>query len=117
MTINQSVTEQSVEKARDELRRNRSVLMTFLSNYKDFSPADARRHKAAAKHIAKMMLSLNKVVFLKKQQEILTSMQELYGAVSIPTASVDKQFRKNLERLQQEREKFNRDNDRLSSLL
>lgn len=113
MRINQSVTEQSVEGARQALRQERSVLMTYLRNYESSSEADRRRHKAVARHVAKMMLSLNKVVFLKKQQEILTSMRELYDAVRLPTASVVQKWQNNLALLQQERARFNRYCDEL----
>jgi hypothetical protein len=54
-----------------------------------------------------MMLSLNKIVFLKKQKDILGSMLDLYGVVGIPTQGIQQKWNNNHALLLRERDLFN----------
>ena len=107
MRIDQHVSDKSVDGMRQGLRRAMKEIKTYHDNF-EVGAKDARHYKKAARHLSKMMLSLNKVVFLKKQQEILESVRDLYSTVGLSEKSVQRKWDSNHAQLLRERDALNK---------
>lgn len=106
MRIDPQVSDHSVEKMRNGLRKEMKQIQTFVRNF-DVNAKDKAYHKKVARHLYKMMLSLNKLVFLKKQQEILDSIRDLYGMVGLPKKGIQRKWDLNHAQLLRERDALN----------
>lgn len=102
-----NTTQQSIERVRQALRQERSSIISYFQNYTIENNQERTYYQRLVQQISKMTLSLNKVLYLKKQEEILSSMIELYQTVGINLTNINRNWQNNHTRLLQEYERYN----------
>lgn len=102
-----NTTQQSIERVRQALRQERSSIISYFQNYTIENNQERTYYQRLVQQISKMTLSLNKVLYFKKQEEILSSMIELYQTVGINLTNINRNWQNNHTRLLQEYERYN----------
>lgn len=98
--------QQSIHAVANALRQEKSSILSYFQN---FCPENEEMvyYRRAAQQLGSMLSCLNRVLFLMKQQQILSSVKELYEVVGIPLAGINRKWRDNHERLLREHERYN----------
>lgn len=74
------VRQQSIQNVRRALRQEKSSILSYFGNFT--VPSQERSYyQELAEIITKMLLCLNKIVYLRNQQEIVSTMSELHRVV------------------------------------
>ena len=98
--------QQSIHAVANALRQEKSSILSYFQN---FCPENEEMvyYRRAAQQLGSMLSCLNRVLFLMKQQQILSSVKELYEVVGIPLAGINRKWRDNHERLLREHARYN----------
>lgn len=99
--------QQSIQAVANALRQEKSSILTYFPNFR-LENEQVLTYRRAAQQLGSMLSCLNRVLFLMKQQQILSSVKELYEMVGIPLADINRKWRDNHERLLREHERYNR---------
>ena len=74
------VRQQSVQEVRRALRQQKSNILSYFGNF-TVPSSEKTYYQALVEIITKMLLSLNKIVYLRNKQDIESSMAELHRVV------------------------------------
>lgn len=107
--------QQSIQAVANALRQEKSSILSYFQNFRPENE-EISHYRRTAQQLGSMLSCLNRVHFLMKQQQILSSIKELYEVVGIPLAGINRKWRDNHERLLQEHARYNRFYDGLAQI-
>lgn len=99
--------QQSITAVANALRQEKSSILSYFQNFRPGNE-EMGYYRRTAQQLGSMLSCLNRVLFLMKQQQILSSVKEMYEVVGIPVASINRKWRDNHDRLLQEHARYNR---------
>jgi propanediol dehydratase small subunit len=101
----ETLTQQSIGQTIQALRQQRSIVRTSFQNNM-VSNQDRDYNQRLVQQLSKMTLSIYKIQYLKKKEELLTSMRNLYQLADLNGAVLDRNWRNNHLQLQREKEQY-----------
>lgn len=102
------LTQQSLGQTIQALRQERSIVRTSFQNNMVVSNQDQEYYQRLIQHLANMTLSIYKIQYLKKKEELLTSMRDLYQLAGLNGNILDRNWNNNHTQLQREKEQYHR---------
>lgn len=103
----ETLTQQSIGQTIQALRQQRSIVRTSFQNNM-VSNQDRDYYQRLVQQLYKMTLSIYKIQYLQKKEELLSSMRNLYQLVGVNGAVLDRNWRNNHTQLELETEKYDR---------
>ena len=106
LRLSSITNQQSITAVASALRQERSIILSYFQN---FTPNNQEIlfYRRMAQQIGAMSSCLNRILFLTKQQQVLTSVHELYEVVGTPLSDITRKMRDNRRRLLREQERYN----------
>lgn len=99
------VRQQTIQGVRRALHQEKSSILSYFRNF-NVPNQEKNYYQLLVEIITKMLLSINKIVYLKNQQDILSSMTELHRVVG--SARMGRRTQNNLSQLQNELANYHR---------
>lgn len=100
-----NTTQQAIGQTIQALRQQRSIVRTSHQNHL-VQPHQQEYYQRLVLQLTKMTLSIYKLQYLKKKEEILSSMRELYQIVDLQSNYINQTWRNNHLQLQREYQQY-----------